>query len=419
MAIDEAQSDSAGPSTLRDLLAVPGYRALGISSWLWHATRWGGLFSTSYLLSQLANSPLLSQAVGALIFAPMLLGGILMGAVSDRLDRRRLILGTQLVLIPVSAVMALAVSTGAVRVWMTFPFMFAVGCGGLLNMTAQRPLIYETVGPALAPRALTIETTAQASAGVVGTLVGGALIQVVGVGASFAGMALLLCISAALLATVPSGQRALRGAGGVTTSFVAQLRAGIALMRNNPRMVSMLGVTVIQNVFYFSYIPLLPLVAKQYGADAAVVGALSATAGCGQILGGAVSASGPVRRHGLIFAGGAGIALIGLSAFAAAPVLGVAFVALLVAGTGQAGFASMQSLLAVESAPPSERGAALGVLSTAIGALPVGMVLIGVSAEFLGARQALFISALTGLSALMWLMSRSPELLAPRLERDV
>jgi hypothetical protein len=279
-------------------------------------------------------------------------------------------------------------------------------------MTAQRPLIYETVGDRLAPRALTIETIAQASAGVVGTLVGGALIQVIGIGASFAGMAILLCLSAALLRVVPSPQ-ATRPSSVPTMTMASQLRASTDLVRHSRRLAAMLGVTVIQNVFYFSFTPLVPVVAHQFGASAIVAGALSAAPGCGQIAAGAVLSSRHIRRRGLVFSGGAGLALISLSVFSSAPLLSIAFVALVVSGAGQAGFASMQSLLAIESAPESERGAALGVLSTAIGSLPLGMVVIGLGAEALGVRPALLASALSGLVVLLALISRSPELLAP------
>jgi MFS family permease len=416
--LSRAEDDAAGRATLRDLLAVPGYRPLCVSSWLWHTTRWGGLFSTSYLLTQIANSPLLNQVAGALIFAPMLVGGFLAGIVSDRFDRRRLLLATQLTLIPISLLMFVLVQSGQVRVWMTFPFMFAVGIGALLNMTAQRPLIYETVGDRLAPRALTIETTAQAAAGVFGTLVGGILIEEVGIGASFAGMAILLCLSAALLRVVPSPQAA-RAGSTPTVSLADQARASAELVRGSRRLVAMLGVTVIQNVFYFSFTPIVPVVAKQFGASAVVAGALSAAAGCGQIAAGALLSSRHIQRRGLVFAGGAGVALVSLSVFASAPLLSIAFAALVVSGVGQAGFASMQSLLAIESASVFERGAALGVLSTAIGSLPLGMVVIGLGAQALGARPALLVSAVTGFLALVGLMARSPELLAPTVQEPL
>jgi len=408
-------AEPSGRPRFTNLLAVRGYRPLCISSWLWHTTRWGGLFSTSYLLTQIADSPLLNQIAGALIFAPMLVGGFFAGVLSDRVERRRLILRTQLILIPISFLMFVMVASGYVRVWMTFPFMFAVGIGGLVNMTAQRPLLYETVGPRLAAQALTIETIAQASASVFGTVAGGVLIQAVGIRGSFAGMTILLCISAALLTIVPTPQAVALPA--TRAPLRSQLRSSAGLVTRSRRFAAMLGVTVIMNLFYFSFIPLVPVIAAQFGANAVLAGALSAMAGIGQITASAVLSFRSVRHHGLVFAVGACISFIGLLLFSSAPMFALAFLALIVAGVGQSGFASMQSLLAIESASESERGAALGVLSTAIGAMPLGMILVGVAAEALGARPALLISAGTGLALLLWLMSRSPELLTGAARR--
>ncbi|MDT5194974.1 MAG: hypothetical protein QOH20_1728, partial [Mycobacterium sp.] len=76
--------DAADRGRLRSMLQVPGYRNLFMSSLIWHTTRWGGLFTTSYLLTQIADSPILNQVVGALFFVPMLLGGFFAGVISDR-----------------------------------------------------------------------------------------------------------------------------------------------------------------------------------------------------------------------------------------------------------------------------------------------------------------------------------------------
>jgi hypothetical protein len=86
---------------------------------------------------------------------------------------------------------------------------------------------------------------------------------------------------------------------------------------------------------------------------------------------------------------------------------------LFISGVGQAGFGSMQSLLAIESAGPAERGVALGVLSTAIGALPIGMATIGLAAELVGPRGALLASSVLGLTALGAIVLRRRDLLGP------
>lgn len=395
---------------LADLLRVPGYPQLFVSSFIWHTTRWGGLFTTSYLLAELVGSPILSQVVGALIFAPMLVGGLVAGMISDRVERRKLILAVQGLLIPVEFAMSALVWTGAVQVWMTMPFMFLVGVGGLANMTVQRPLIYETVGPALASRALTLESTAQAGSGMFGTLAGGILIETAGMGAGFAAMGVLLCVSAALLWRVPTPRY---GERNVTAfSIRAQFVASAALVRRSRRLVATLGITVVMNLCMFGYQPLIPIIGGDYTASATVIGALAAAPGCGQIVAGLGLSARPLERHGLVFAVGSGIALCGLLGFATAPGLGLAFLALFVSGLGQAAFGSMQSLLAIESADEFERGTALGVLSTCIGALPVGMILIGVGAEVMAPGTALTISALLGLTGLGLVVAQRSELLA-------
>ncbi|GAB7005532.1 MFS transporter [Nocardioides sp. AN3] len=390
----DASLDHAG---LAAILRVRGYPALCASSFLWHTTRWGGLFTTSYLLTHLQVSPMVNQVAGALLFAPMLIGGFLAGVISDRFDRRSLILATQIALVPVELVMSWLVQTGDVRVWMTSPYMFLLGMGGLVNMTAQRRLIYETVGTRFAGPAMTIEATAQAGSVMVGTLAGGAIIDHVGLGAAFLAMALLLCVSLGLLTLVPASHPAAEELG-APTSVREQVRAGRALVRRSARLRAMLMVTVVMNLCMFGYLPLVPVVAERFAVGATLAGLLAAAPGFGQIVGGLALTWRQPGRYFAVFLGGSTVGLVGLWAFATAPIFAVAAVALFVSGVGQSGFGSMQGLLAIESAEESERGVALGVLSTCIGALPIGTVLIGVLAAQVGTRPALTTSSLTGLA---------------------
>jgi MFS family permease len=259
---------------------------------------------------------------------------------------------------------------------------------------------------------MTIESTAQAGSAMFGTLVGGVLIQELGMGAGFAGMGLLLCLSAVLLVFVPHPRYGAPLAA-ASVSLRAQVAAGAGLVRRSRRFVAMLAITVVMNLCMFGYIPLIPVVAEGFAQGAVLAGTLAAAPGLGQITAGVVLSTRPLRRHGLVFACGSAIALLGLFVFATVPLLGVAFIALFVSGIGQAGFGSMQSLLAIESAGASERGVALGMLSTAIGALPIGMATIGVGAELLGTRAALLIASVLGLVALGAIVLRRRDLLGP------
>jgi MFS family permease len=408
--VDHERSDA-----LRSLLRVRGYRPLLANAVLWHSTRWGGLFSGSYLMTQLTNAPILNQLAGACLVAPMLLGGMAAGSLSDRVDRRRFILATQLALIPPSILMFVLVDTERVRAWMLFPFMAVLGIGGVVNMTAQRPLVYDTVGPQLAPRALTIEAVGGAAASVFGSLTGGALIALFGIGAAFLFTPAALSVSAILITCVPTPTAARPQRDDMTGRRVrgerGRGRMWISILRDKPALTSMLGITVLMNVLFFSFTPLIPVIAESFQAGPLLTGLLAAAAGCGQLVAGAAISVRQVHQRGRLYAYGTGLAMAGLALFAFAPVVGLALIALVVAGVGQAGFSTMQSVLAIESVGADQRGIAQGLLSTAVGAAPVGMVALGAAAQLLGPRPALVASSVTGLLMLGLWLSRRPHVL--------
>jgi predicted MFS family arabinose efflux permease len=74
-------------------------------------------------------------------------------------------------------------------------------------------------------------------------------------------------------------------------------------------------------------------------------------------------------------------------------------------------FGSTQSTLVMTSVRPELRGRALGLLSTAIGVLPIGMIALGEVAEVVGARAAIVASVTTGALCLVVWLVRRPDVL--------
>jgi MFS family permease len=162
-----------------------------------------------------------------------------------------------------------------------------------------------------------------------------------------------------------------------------------------------LGVTVVANLCYFSFMPLVPVVARRLQAGATMAGVLGSTAGAVQFLIAAVLVAWPARRAGAMFAGGVGLCLACLGVLAYAPSVVTALLVLATAGIGQGLFNNLQTLLVVSSVPRTERSAALGALTTTIGvALPLGMLILGISSSLLGAQRGMLVSAVTGLGSL-------------------
>jgi MFS family permease len=165
--------------------------------------------------------------------------------------------------------------------------------------------------------------------------------------------------------------------------------------------VVILLVTMICNLCYFAFTPLVPVIAKHLGAGAAMAGVIGATAGIVQLVIAAALVVRPVPRPIAAYTVGVALCLCGLGILAYTPVLTVALLALGLAGIGQALFGSTQATLPFTAVAPHERVAALGLITTTIGlALPTGMVVLGVMSSLFGAHLAMLLSALIGLVAL-------------------
>ena len=375
-------------------------RVLLLSSWMWHLTRWDGYFLGTYLVTHLGAPPIANQLVGVGMFAPMLLGAYFSARNAAHRHKPRLVLRTEVVLLPISVLMAILVGSGVVATWMVYPFMLAYGFGGMVNMTTQRELLFQMSGPLRSTRTLNVEVTAQASAMMLGPLIGGISIQVFGLGVAFAIPAVLLALSAPLLwlatrrmppGLLPVVPETVVG-GGRTTDW--------HLLRRSRPLVVILLVTLLCNLFYFAFVPLVPVIANHLHADALLTGVIGSTAGVVQLAFATALVVRPARRPFRAYVAGVALCMACLGVLAYAPLVVVALLALGVAGIGQAYFGSGQAILPVEVVAPHERAAALGLVSTAIGvALPAGMIILGVTSSLLGPQLGMLVSAVVGLLA--------------------
>ena len=370
---------------------------LVISSWMWHLTRWDGLFLGTYLVTHLGGKPIDDQLVGVAMFAPMLLGSAVAARLRRGLDPRLVVLGCEIILIPVAAGFALVVGGGMAEVWMVYPVELAFGVGGMVNMTAQRELLVRAAGPERQEDVLRQEVAGLSSAMMLGPLLGGVSIGLLGLGAAIALTAALLVGSVAIL--YAASWRVSAAASSAVTPL--QSAGGLRLLLGYRQLAFVLGVTVVANLCYFSFLPLVPVVARRLHAGATMAGVLGSTAGAVQFLVATALAARRARRAHAMFAGGVGLCLTCLGLLAYAPGVVIALLVLATAGIGQGYFNNLQTLLLVRSVPRAERPVAFGVLTTTIGAaLPLGMLILGISSSLLGAQRGMLVSAVTGLGVL-------------------
>jgi len=393
-----------------DALKVRHFPLLFASGWTWNLSRWGVSFIGPFIANDLTGSARMVQLAGVALWSPLLFGGVVGGWVSDRFDRRRIVIGQFFVTIPGLAILGWIEITGRLQLWMIYPVLFVTGVGWVFDMVGRRVIVYDLVGPEKIDNALALESSGTAMALAFGALAGGSLIQGVGVGWALIVMGALQVISLATFATVPSvtARREVAAAG-----FTALIE-GIKMLRTEKNLISILGVTAFVNFFFFSSTPLLQVVGGKFNVGPALLGLLAAMLGIGMFIGSiGVARYHPVRR-GLLYVTGSYIAFAFMVGFALSPWYATSAMFLVCASIGMGFFGSTQSILVMDSVSEERRGRALGLLSSAIGVLPLGMLAVGEIAEVFGASQAVAIGVLTGALLMTLFLRMRPEAIYQR-----
>jgi MFS family permease len=176
-----------------------------------------------------------------------------------------------------------------------------------------------------------------------------------------------------------------------------------------------LCITIIMNALAFSYVQLLPVVARDHlGVGPALMGLLASADGMGTLVGALLLAAlGRLPAHGRIFALGALLEVTSLLAFAASPWFAVSFALLFFVGLGNSGFSTMQSTIILLSAAPGMRGRAVGILGLCIGSTPLGLLELGAVAVVSGAPTAIGINAATAILLMIPVLTFTPLMSGP------
>jgi MFS family permease len=376
--------------------------------WLWaaggmsNASRWMETGVLGWLILDLTDSAWYVALVGVARSAPLLAFGLFAGLIADRTNRWVVMLCTQAVNALMTGVLLVLLLFEAIQPWHVLLVAFILGCGTILDMPSRRSLIYDLVGPQQVVSAMSLETVNNTVGKFLGPLIGGLMLEMTG----FTGVYLLLMVIYLLaLGLILQVRINLPGPAGSAQSIWQSLMSGIQYALHNRVVLGVLCITVIMNALAFSYVQILPVMARDYlRVGPGLMGLLASADGLGTLIGALLLATlGTRLQHGRIFALGALLELVCLLAFAASPWYALSFVLLLGVGLGNAGFSTMQSTIILLSAAPGMRGRAVGILGLCIGSTPLGLLELGAVAAAVGVPAAVGLNA--GLGLVLWLFS--------------
>lgn len=330
---------------------------------------------------------------------PLILMGSIIGVVAERFNRRRLLLGGLVFLSIVCAILFLLALTGYITLWQ-------VGVGAVVNgflfsadFAIRRMLLGEVAGMRRLGAAMGLDSATNNATRMVGPLLGGVVYQAVGLEGTYLVGFVLSALAALMIArlSVDSSAPPVR-----TSSLLADIIEGLRYIRSNRVVMAVLVITVLMNFFAFPFLGMIPVIGKDIlHLEPSLIGVLAAADGCGALFGAivvAVFAQSVYYRR--IFVIGSTVVLVAVFLFSLSGVFGLSVSVLLIGGLGLAGFGTMQSTLIFVETPASIRGRVLGILTMCIGTMPIGMLAVGLIADWIGAARAISVMTLCGMAVL-------------------
>jgi MFS family permease len=363
-------------------------------------TRWLEVLAISIYVYDVTQSALVVTLVTFVRALPMVAFGAVTGALAERAEPRRILLYGTVGMTAVSFIMAAITYAGMAQVWHLGIAGFLSGLLFSTEFPVRRRLLGEFAGPDRIGSAMGFDSVTRTATRILGPLLGGALLQFVGLHGAFVLAGAVYLVVVLLLIGVP--RRPISVVASAASSFFSNLAEGLRYVRSNRPLLGFLAVTIIMNLWVFPYQSMVPAIAQDVlQVKPFLVGVLFGVEGLGAMIGALLVAMIEPRHHYLrLYVFGAALAMLAVGAFSLSDSYGLSLVICLVGGFGLAGFTTMQATLPFIMATPEVRARVLGLVSVCIGLGPIGQLHLGFLSEWLGPPLATTISAVEGLVAL-------------------
>jgi MFS family permease len=355
-------------------------------------------FTMAWLLLELTDS--VSQ-LGFMVFLqglPMMASLLFVGVVADRMDRRKLLMLSQVLLMVNVVALGTLTITDTVAVWHIYTAAVVSGLGRGFNAPTRLTLIRELVDRKDVMNAVTVNFILMTVSMLVGPLVAGPVIQWVGIGQSFYFTAACY-LTASLTLLYMRGLTSSHITSG--TSAVRDLVEGVRYMGRSSAVFSILILGFAIAFFGQPVMQLLPA----FGRDVLELGPfltsmLLAIMAAGALTGNiALAAMGDAKNKTRLFLGSIVLFSISLTLFAVSPWTALSMALLFFVGMGTLTFVSMGTTVLQLLVPREMMGRVMGVWTMGASFVSLGALPIGVLGDAVGLRAAFFGGAMVCLAS--------------------
>jgi MFS family permease len=366
-------------------LRVRNYRLYASGQLVSLTGTWMQRVAQDWLVLNLTNSGTALGIVTALQFGPSLVLGLWGGVLADRLDKRKLLLGTQTALALVALTLGLLDVSGVVQYWHVLVLAALLGVVTSIDTPTRQSFVVEMVGRDDLTNAVGINSTIFNGARILGPAAAGLMIAAVGTGWAFvanAGSSIAVLLGLWLmrpgeLIPAPAIERA-----------KGQLVAAVRYVTGRSDLVLTMVLVFVVGTFGMNFQITTALIAKQvFHRTATGYGLLSTALAVGACIG-AILATRRIRRPTSLFLV-TGAIVFGLIEVAAGSMPGFDSTAALLV---PAGFAMLTFTTAANASvqlgvEPTMRGRVMALYLTCfMGGTPIGAPIVGWVAGTFGPR---------------------------------
>jgi MFS family permease len=395
------------PNTFHDIfrgLKYKNYRYYFMGQGVSMLGTWVQNIAMGWLVYTLSGSALLLGTVVFALQVPSLLITPFAGVLVDRLDRRKVLIVSQILPMVTSFILTALVLTGNITVGLILTIAVVNGVILAFDTPFRQAFVPDIVTrPEDLGNAIALNSSQYNLARFIGPPVGGFLIVLIGEGWCF--FINGLSFGASLVALVAIKTSTI-GKKASTASILAQMVEGIKYSWNFKPIRYLLRLVVLGGFFGLPFQALLPLFAADIlQGDARMLGFLTGSLGAGALSGALYLASRKnilriptlAFRTSLLFG-------VGLAVFAISPYQILSMFALLFVGFGMIVFFNATNTLIQSLADEDKRGRVVSLYTLSfLGVTPIGSLAAGAIAEFIGVPlTVLSFSAICIISALLF-----------------
>jgi MFS family permease len=361
------------------------YRYLWSGTLMMSAGQWVQQVTLGWLLYDLTGNSMLLGALNGLRALPFLITGPLAGVAADRMDRRKLLLQTQTILVVTALLMGALVASPFLHVWHIFLFTLITGIAWTITEPVRMSIIPNVVPKDDLANAVALNSGGFNLMKVIGPALGGALIAWFGAAENFLVQAIAYSgvLAMLYLMQVPAHEPEAK-----SKSALANLKEGFLYVWSTPAVLALMSLAYVPRIFAVPYQTLMPVFQKdvlQVGPEG--LGLLMAAPGVGAVIAVLIMASvgNRARRQGLMLVGS--IVVLGgfLIFFSRTRWFPAALAALVLVGIFQMFFLASTATLLQMIVPDHLRGRVLSLYMLDRGFMPLGAMFAGTSAHFIGA----------------------------------